>query len=103
MSAPNDTWPRLIEELRDTVLTDVQTTCANEEEFRASFEELCEAQDLAAEAQRLLGQFMRQHVAPITFISAIDSAQSLTAPTTLSDLFWQTAFATIQVEPFALC
>ena len=96
MSAPIDTWPSLIAELQDTALGDIQTPCSSEEEFRANFESTCE-ENSEPDAQRLLGRFVRQHVAIIAFTGTIDAAQSLLPPETLSDLFWQIAFATIEV------
>ncbi|KIW74669.1 hypothetical protein Z517_11439 [Fonsecaea pedrosoi CBS 271.37] len=95
--APSDTWSSLITDLKETALGDQQTPtpCSNEAEFRTNFESLCN-DHYEPNAQRLLNLFSRQHGTITTFTSTIDSAQNLQPPDTLSDLFWQLAFATIQ-------
>jgi hypothetical protein len=97
MSALTDTWPNLIAELSETALADIQTTCSNEVEFRDQFETACE-EKFESDAQKLLGKFMKQHAAILTFTETVDAAQSFQSPKTLSDLFWQVAFATTQVR-----
>ena len=96
MSATTDTWPSFIANLSETAPDDLQTDCTSEEQFRVSFESVCE-QNFEPDPQRLLGRFVRQHVAIITFTGMIDAAQGLQSPDSLSDLFWRIAFGTIQV------
>ncbi|OAP58889.1 hypothetical protein AYL99_06186 [Fonsecaea erecta] len=95
--APFDTWSSLIADLKETALGDQQTPtpCSSEEEFRTNFETLCNSH-YEPNAQRLLHLFSRQHGTITRFINSIDEAQNLQPPDTLSDLFWQLAFVTIQ-------
>ncbi|KIY02526.1 uncharacterized protein Z520_00991 [Fonsecaea multimorphosa CBS 102226] len=94
--APADTWSSLITDLKEALLGEnTPTPCSSEEEFRDNFESLCNDHN-EPNAQRLLNLFSRQHGAITRFTNAIDDAQNLQPPDTLSDLFWQLAFATIQ-------
>lgn len=99
MSAPSDTWPSLIAELKEQALADIEITdtITNEEEFRSHFESLCQ-QHPDLNGQQLLAKFQRQHVAIIAFTGIVDGAQNLTQPLTLSDLFWQLSFCTVEVR-----
>lgn len=91
-------WKLLLGKLRAELqrITGSDGTIPDEAAFRDKFVDL-PAEQHANDPDVNYGNFIRHHEAMVIFIREIDKTISLTTPESLSDLFWSTGYAAVEV------
>jgi hypothetical protein len=95
-NTPQATWLSLLANKRRELAEKMEAALAvdSERNFRAEFERICDVHS-QTRTQRYLGNFQNQFKPIKAFTGGIDSAGKLTAPDSLTSLFWAFVFTAI--------